>query len=122
MTAFDLDDESLDERRPKALHTVARTLDELAELAEGGLPEADETTPTDAPHNIDGAETQFAETWREIRACVQTHLQTSALNESLDRDPFAVVSIDAHPPANKAMTLSVRYGQEGALKIDISNP
>ena len=122
MAGFDRDDESLDEQQSEALRTVARTLDGLAELADEGFPEAPPNTPGDAPQAITATDSQFAETWQEIRACVQTHLRTSDLNEYLGRDPFAVVSIDAYPPGNRSMTLSVRYEQQGALKIDIENP
>lgn len=122
MAAFDLDDESLDERQPEAFRTAARTLDGLADIAEGDLPSADWTAHEDDPQNITETETQFAETWREIKACVETHLERTALDESLDREPFAAVSISGYPPANQEMSLSVRYDQSGLLKVDIDEP
>ena len=52
MAAFDLDDVSLDERESGISHTVTRTLDKRAELAEGEPPKTDRTAQEDAPQLI----------------------------------------------------------------------
>ena len=74
------------------------------------------------PQDITETETRFSEAWTAIKACVETHLQRTALDESLDREPFAAISISGHPPANQEMTLSVRYERSGLLKADIDEP
>ena len=121
MTAFDCDNGSLDGQQSKAINTAVRTLDERAELARGELPEADRIAQEDAPQVIEIG-VQFVEAVIDLGGDLDTDPQTSALEKSSDRDPFATVSIDAHPPANQAMTLPARYEQQGVPQIGVNNP
>ena len=121
MAAFDLDNESLDGQQSKATSTVVRTLDERAELARGELPETDRIAQEDVLQVIEIG-VQFAETVIDIGGDVDIYPQTSTLKKSSDRDLFATISIDAHPPANQAMTLPARYEQQGVPKNGINNP
>jgi hypothetical protein len=120
MAAFDLDDESISEQESGALRAVARALDGLAGSAKEPL-KTDQVAQEDAPQIVKIG-IQFAETLIDIGGCVDTYPQTNALKKSVDRDPFATVSIDAYPPANQTMTLPAWYEQQRVPKIGVNNP
>lgn len=121
MVAFDLDKICL-EKQGKMLCTVTRLFDAIANITEEGLPSANWTVHEDDPQKVTETETQFVEVWTEIKHCVETHLDETSLDESPDQNPFATVSIDGRPPANQAMTVSLRHERSGQIKIGIDEP
>ena len=122
MTEFDLTEDSPAGRQPEVFRTFARTFDGLADIAEGGLPQFDRNAHEDHLQDVTQTDTRFSDTWSAIKGCFETHFETTALDESLDRDAFESVSISGHPPSDRAMMLSVQYHPQGILKIDINNP
>ena len=122
MAGFDLENESPDTRRVEAFRTVARTFDGLADIAEGGLPGINRTASEDDLQDITETDTPFAEAWADNTECVETHLEGTTLDNVLDRDAFGALAISRHPPADRALTLTVQYDQQGTLTADIDDP
>ncbi|EMA55882.1 hypothetical protein [Halococcus salifodinae] len=122
MAAFDdLDEVSMDEQQVETFDALSQLFDELAALAEEGFPGFDQAAREDGLDDITATETAFATVWADLKACVATHLEVTACDDSLDRDMFDSVSVTGHPPSDETMTLTVRYAPQGFLEVDIDD-
>jgi hypothetical protein len=110
----------MSEQQAEALRIATRTLDDLADVVEEDLPTLDQSAYDEVIQDVPATDTQFAERWADIKACVDDHLEHLSVDESLDRTTYDYLSISGgHPPDNREMTLSVCYYPEGRLKTII---
>ena len=83
----------MSEQQVEALRVATRTLDDLADLVEEGLPTLDQSGYDRVIQDVSETDTQFARRWADIKACVDAHLEPLGSDESLDTMTYDYVSV-----------------------------
>jgi hypothetical protein len=110
----------MSEQQAEALRVATQTLDVLADIVEDDLPALDQSAYDEVIQDISKTDSQFAEQWFDIKACVDAHLELLSVDKSLDRTTYDHISISGSQPSeNREITLSVHYYPEGRLKTEI---
>lgn len=110
----------MSEQQAAALRVATRTLNDLADVVEDDLPTLDQSNYDQVIQDVSATDTQFAERWADIKACVDDHLEHLSLDESLDSTMHDYVAVSGgYPPENRELTLSIHYYSEGRLKTEI---
>ena len=123
----------MSEQQAEALRVATRTLDDLADLVEEGLPTLDQSAYDRVIQDVSETDTQFARRWADIKACVDAHLEHLGGDESLDTMTYDYANVSGghppegdhppergHPPENGEMKLTVQYYPEGRLTTRIT--
>ena len=123
----------MSEQQAEALRVATRTLDDLADLVEEGLPTLDQSGYDRVIQDVSETDTQFARRWADIKACVDAHLEPLGGDESLDTMTYDYANVSGghspegdhppergHPPENRKMKLTVQYYPQGRLTTRIT--
>jgi hypothetical protein len=110
----------MSEQQAAALRVATRTLNDLADVVEDGLPTLDQSNYDQVIEDVSATDTPFAERWAGIKACVDDHFEHLSLDESLDSTIYDYVGVSGgYPPENRELTISIHYYPEGRLKTEI---